>query len=33
VIAMDGSTRPNAFVKALGNWIGRVTQSALRKAG
>ncbi len=33
VIAMDGNTRPNAFVKALGNWIGRVTQSALRKAG
>jgi 8-oxo-dGTP diphosphatase len=33
VIAMDGSTRPNAFVKALGNWIGRVTQTALRKAG
>jgi 8-oxo-dGTP diphosphatase len=33
VIAMDGSTRPNAFVKALGNWIGRATQSALRKAG
>jgi 8-oxo-dGTP diphosphatase len=33
VIAMDGKTRPNAFVKALGNWIGRATQSAMRKAG
>ena len=32
VVAMDGKTRPNAFVKALGNWIGRATQSALRKA-
>jgi 8-oxo-dGTP diphosphatase len=32
VIAMDGKTRPNVFVKALGNWIGRATQSAMRKA-
>ena len=32
VVAMDGSTRPNAFIKALGNWIGRATQTALRKA-
>ncbi len=32
VIAMDyAKTRPNAFVKALGNWIGRVTQA--RRAG
>ncbi len=30
VIAMD---RPNVFVKALGNWIGRVTQSSIRRAG
>lgn len=30
VIAMD---RPNVFVKALGNWIGRVTQDAVRRAG
>jgi 8-oxo-dGTP diphosphatase len=33
VIAVDGKTRPGAFVKALGNWIGRATQSAMRKAG
>jgi 8-oxo-dGTP diphosphatase len=33
VIAMDGKTRPNVFVKALGNWIGRATQSAMRRAG
>jgi 8-oxo-dGTP diphosphatase len=33
VISMDGNARPNAFVKALGNWIGRTTQSAMRKAG
>jgi 8-oxo-dGTP diphosphatase len=32
VVAMDGKTRPNAFIKALGNWIGRTTQTALRKA-
>jgi 8-oxo-dGTP diphosphatase len=32
VVAMDGNTRPNAFIKALGNWIGRATQTALRKA-
>ena len=32
VIAMDVA-RPNVFVKALGNWIGRVTQSAMRRAG
>jgi len=32
VIAMDVA-RPNVFVKALGNWIGRVTQSAIRRAG
>jgi 8-oxo-dGTP diphosphatase len=32
VIAMDGKTRPNVFVKALGNWIGRAAQSAMRKA-
>ena len=31
VIAMDD--RPNVFVKALGNWIGRVTQSSMRQAG
>ena len=32
VIAMDA--RPaNVFVKALGNWIGRVTQSSIRRAG
>ena len=33
VIAMDDKTRPNVFVKRLGNWIGRFTQSAMRKAG
>jgi 8-oxo-dGTP diphosphatase len=33
VIAMDDKTRPNIFVKRLGDWIGRVTQSAVRKAG
>ena len=32
IIAVD-VTRPNVFVKALGNWIGRTTQSALRKVG
>ena len=33
VIAMDyAKTRPNAFVKALGNWIGRVTQASARRA-
>jgi 8-oxo-dGTP diphosphatase len=32
VIAMDEKTRPNVFVKALGNWIGRVAQSSVRKA-
>jgi 8-oxo-dGTP diphosphatase len=33
IVAMDyEKTRPNAFVKALGNWIGRNTQT-LRKAG
>ncbi len=32
VVAMDGNARPNAFIKALGNWIGRATQTALRKA-
>jgi 8-oxo-dGTP diphosphatase len=31
VIAMDDKTRPNVFVKALGNWIGRAAQS-VRKA-
>jgi 8-oxo-dGTP diphosphatase len=33
VIAMDEKTRPSVFVKALGNWIGRVSQSAVRRAG
>lgn len=32
VIAMDDTTRPNVFVKALGNWIGRFTQAAVRRA-
>ena len=30
VIAMDEKTRPNVFVKALGNWIGRAAQIARR---
>ena len=34
VIALDfEKTRPNAVVKALGNWIGRAAQSAARRAG
>jgi 8-oxo-dGTP pyrophosphatase MutT (NUDIX family) len=33
VIAMDDKTRPNVFIKALGNWIGRVSQSGIRRAG
>jgi hypothetical protein len=34
VIAMDSrKTRPNAFVHALGNWIGRAAQSSVRRAG
>jgi 8-oxo-dGTP diphosphatase len=33
VIALDAKTRPNVFVKAIGNWIGRAAQSALRRAG
>jgi 8-oxo-dGTP diphosphatase len=32
VITMDAKTRPNLFVKALGNWIGRKAQAAMRKA-
>ena len=30
---MDANTRPNLFVRALGNWIGRNAQAAARKAG
>jgi 8-oxo-dGTP diphosphatase len=34
VIAMDyEKTRPSAFVKALGNWIGRSPQLSARRAG
>jgi 8-oxo-dGTP pyrophosphatase MutT (NUDIX family) len=34
VIAMDyQKTRPNAFVKALGTWIGRVAHGTARRAG
>ena len=34
VIAMDiKKTGPNPFVKALGNWIGRASQSLARRAG
>ena len=34
VIAMDYQTaRPNAFVKALGSWIGRVTHGTARRVG
>jgi 8-oxo-dGTP diphosphatase len=34
VIALDfEKTRPNAVVKALGNWMGRAAQSAARRAG
>jgi 8-oxo-dGTP diphosphatase len=34
VIALDfEKTRPNAVVKALGSWIGRAAQSAVRRAG
>ncbi len=34
VIAMDyEKTTPNAFVKALGSWIGRVAYSSARRAG
>jgi 8-oxo-dGTP diphosphatase len=34
VIAMDYQKgRPNAFVKALGSWIGRVAHGAARRAG
>ena len=34
VIAMDyEKTRPSAFVKALGNWIGRSAQLSARRAG
>jgi 8-oxo-dGTP diphosphatase len=34
VIAMDyDKTRPNAFVKALGSWIGRVAHGTARRAG
>jgi len=34
VIAMDyEKTRPSAFVKALGNWIGRNAQLSARRAG
>jgi 8-oxo-dGTP diphosphatase len=34
VIAMDEKTRPNVFVKALGNWIGRRAAHGLaRRAG
>jgi 8-oxo-dGTP diphosphatase len=34
VIAMDYQKgRPNAFVKALGSWIGRVAHSTARRAG
>jgi 8-oxo-dGTP diphosphatase len=34
VIALDYErNRPNAFVKALGNWIGRVAHTSMRRAG
>jgi 8-oxo-dGTP diphosphatase len=34
VIAMDyQKARPNAFVKALGSWIGRVAHSSARRVG
>jgi 8-oxo-dGTP diphosphatase len=34
VIAMDyEKTRPNVFVKALGNWVGRWAQSPARRTG
>jgi 8-oxo-dGTP diphosphatase len=34
VIAIDYQTaRPNAFVKALGSWIGRVTHGTARRVG
>jgi len=33
VVTMDEKTRPNVFVKALGNWIGRASQSAVRRIG
>jgi 8-oxo-dGTP pyrophosphatase MutT (NUDIX family) len=34
VIAMDYQTaRPNAFVKALGSWIGRVAHGSARRVG
>jgi 8-oxo-dGTP diphosphatase len=34
VIAMDyAKARPNAFVKALGSWIGRVAHGAVRRVG
>ena len=33
VIAMDYEKRPNMFVKALGNWIGRVAHSSARRTG
>jgi 8-oxo-dGTP diphosphatase len=33
VIAMDANTRPNLFVRTLGNWIGRNAQAAARRLG